>query len=65
MFSILIPTYNYSAVLLVKTLQKQLLNQEIPFEIICFDNGSNGEANSDNEKINRLEFCRFKALKKD
>ncbi len=64
MLSVLIPTYNYSAVLLVKALQKQLLSQNVLFEIICFDDGSNGEENNKNNKINNLEFCQFKAFRK-
>ena len=37
MLSVLIPTYNYNAFLLVKNIQKQLVLEKTPFEIICFD----------------------------
>ena len=40
MLSVLIPTYNYNAVSLVKELHKQLLDSNIVFEIICIDDGS-------------------------
>ncbi len=63
MLSILIPTYNYTVVSLVKSLYEQLKKQDNPFEIICFDNGSNLEICSINEEINKIEFCTYKLLK--
>ncbi len=65
MLSILIPTYNYSILSLVKALNKQLKEDGKPFEIICFDSGSNLEINSINDQINKLEFCTYKSLKKN
>lgn len=63
MLSVLIPTYNYNVVTLVKSLYEQLKQQNISFEIICFDNGSKSELNLKNEQINSLDFCAFIPLK--
>ncbi|NOQ92355.1 MAG: glycosyltransferase [Flavobacteriaceae bacterium] len=65
MLSVLIPTYNYNVVELVKALYKQLEKQNILFEIICFDNASNSSINTKNEVINKMEFCYFTSLKQD
>lgn len=65
MVSLLIPTYNYDVVSLVKSLYKQLKKQEISFEIICFDNGSKSKVNLKNEQINDLDYCVFVSLKKN
>jgi len=65
MLSVLIPTYNYVVIPLVKPVHQQLIATKIPFEIICFDNGSGSNANILNDEINRLEFCTFISLKKD
>lgn len=65
MLSILIPTYNYIALDLVRSLHRQLEGQDIVYEVICFDNGSNSKVNIHNEEINKIENCHFMALKKD
>lgn len=65
MLSVLIPTYNYNAFLLVKNIQKQLVLEKIPFEIICFDDGSNSSININNEEINTLSNATFIAFKKN
>ena len=65
MLSVLIPTYNYIALDLIRSLHKQLEHQNIVYEIICFDNGSASKANIKNEEINKIENCHFKALRKD
>jgi len=65
MLSVLISTYNYNAVKLVTALHKQLLQENILFEILCYDNGSEGEANKDNEVINQFSNTTFKALDKN
>ena len=65
MLSVLIPTYNYLVVSLVKSLHQQLLEQNIPFEIISFDNGSESKLNLKNEKINKINFCKFISLNKN
>ena len=66
MLSILIPTYNYEVISLVKSLYKQLNNQSNPYEILCFDNGSDTDIiHSINEDINQLENCTYTPLKKN
>ena len=65
MLSVLIPTYNYSALPLVKSIYKQLVERDIPFEVICFDNGSKSITNDKNEEINEISNCRFQALEED
>jgi glycosyltransferase involved in cell wall biosynthesis len=59
MLSILIPTYNYNVVPLVLELHKQCLECEIDFEILCHDDASNSDLNTENEIINSLENCSF------
>ncbi len=60
MLSILIPTYNYSVVNLVRQLHKQAKESSIPFEIIVVDDCSTDIAIFDkNKKIKELEFCAF------
>jgi glycosyltransferase involved in cell wall biosynthesis len=65
MLSVLIPTYNYDVTELVYLLHDQLIRQKIQFEILCYDNGSEGKTNPVNDKINRLSHTIFKALKTD
>ena len=65
MLSILIPTYNYNVVPLVKALYKQIVEENILFEIICFDNGSKSILNNDNDELNSMNHCYFTSLKKD
>ncbi len=62
MLSILIPTYNYEVVSLVNSLFKQLNEQNYPYEVICFDNGSNLDIKNINQEINKLKGCRYKYL---
>lgn len=59
MLSILIPTYNYNVVSLVSELHKQCLECKIDFEILCQDDASNSDLNTENEIINSLENCSF------
>ena len=65
MLSILIPTYNYEVVSLVNSLIRQLKKQDNPYEIICFDNGSDLEVNTINQEINKLDGCYYESLKKN
>ncbi len=65
MLSILIPTYNFSIVSLVKSLHDQLKNQNISYEIICLDNNSNSEISTINAEINKYNFCIYELLSKD
>lgn len=62
MLSVLIPTYGEDVVSLVETIQKQIADLKIPYEIICFDNGSKSKTDIKNNTINSFDFCSFKAL---
>jgi glycosyltransferase involved in cell wall biosynthesis len=60
MISILIPTYNFNTLPLVQELHKQILVENIKFEIIVQDDASPINENTKiNSKINQLEYCRF------
>lgn len=65
MLSVLIPTYNYNAFFLVKEIHQQLILENIKFEIICLDDASKSVLNTENEKINTLDFAIFSALNKN
>lgn len=65
MLSVLIPTYHYNVVSLVKEIHTQLQKTRIAFEIICLDDGSLSPINLKNEEINTLAFSSFEALKKN
>ncbi|TXD53330.1 MULTISPECIES: glycosyltransferase family 2 protein [unclassified Polaribacter] len=62
MLSVLIPTYHYNTLFLVEKIHEQLLLENIVFEVICFDDGSKSELNTENEKINTLIFGSFNSL---
>lgn len=59
MLSILIPTYNYNVFPLVLKLWKQCREQQIEFEILCQDDGSQSIFNIDNNEIVTLDNCTF------
>lgn len=61
MLSILIPTYNYNVLPLVKELENQCKNSNLIFEIICQDDASNSALNIENNKINELQNCSFQS----
>ena len=61
MLSILIPTYNYNVYNLVSTVQKQVEQTGIEYEIICLDDASN-LISLENEKINTLPNSSYKKL---
>lgn len=63
MLSILIPTYNYDVLPLVKKLFEQCTQEGMEYEIIVLDDASS--LHFDNEKINLLENCLFKILDKN
>ena len=65
MLSILIPTYNYHTFPLAEQLEKQALQLNVPFEIICVDDGSFGEINIKNQNINTLTNAKFIEHKKN
>jgi glycosyltransferase involved in cell wall biosynthesis len=58
MLSILIPIYNYNAYPLVLELNKQCLECEIEFEIVCQDDASSIYL-PENNTINTLQYCCF------
>lgn len=66
MLSVLIPTYNYSALPLVEEIHQQCISAGIVFEIIVQDDGStNSELVLANQEINTLENCEYKRNKQN
>jgi len=65
MISILIPTYNYNVVALVKELHHQILDCNIDFEMLVYDDGSKSPCNTQNAVINSMKNCTFKELDKN
>ncbi len=66
MISILIPTYNYNTLPLVKALHEQIILENVPFEIIVNDDASPiNENTKSNNKINELENCQFSRNEKN
>lgn len=60
MLSILVPTYNYKTIDLVKELQQQAISEKIDFEIIVGDDKSSDlEIVNQNQIINDLENCSY------
>jgi len=60
MISILIPTYDYNTLPLVDELYRQVVLENIEFEIIVTDDASPINENTEiNSKINQLANCRF------
>ena len=57
MLSILIPTYNYAILALVKNVHQQCLKVQIPFEIICLDDQSDNDYQIENQVISTLPSC--------
>lgn len=62
MLSILIPTFNYDIVPLVKELHNQCVENNIKFEVLVYDDGSKSKYNSKNNTINSIQNCLFKEL---
>ncbi|MFD0991433.1 glycosyltransferase family 2 protein [Mariniflexile jejuense] len=62
MLSILIPTFNYNIVPLVKEIFEQVSKCNIVFEILVYDDGSNSKLNIKNQSIKLIENCFFKEL---
>lgn len=59
MLSILIPIYNFDIVPLVRILHEQCLESKVPFEILCFDDGSklkHKEMNWELQQINHVKY---------
>lgn len=61
MLSILIPTYNYNVLPLVKETARQCQNEGIPFEILVFDDASPKPA-PENDQIHQIPNARFEKL---
>ena len=60
MLSILIPTYNYNTLLLVKILQQQAIESKVVFEILVLDDASTDkQCSAENKKINALDHCSY------
>lgn len=64
MLSILIPTYQYNVLPLVKELHQQGINCKVAFEIIVLDDASNKPI-ADHLQINSLPFCSYLSLDKN
>ncbi len=62
MLSILIPIYNFNIVPLVQDLHQQSELCQIPFEILCFDDGSTTAFKKNNKVINQLKQVVYKEL---
>jgi len=62
MLSILIPSYDYNTVTLIKQLHRQCNSCNINFEILVYDDGSKSHHNILNTTINDLTNCVFKEL---
>lgn len=62
MLSILIPVYESDVNELVQTLHNQCLLENVPFEIICFDDGSGEPIRRANRTIRELEQVRYEEL---
>ena len=64
MLSVLIPTYHYDTLKLVKDIHSQILETEIPFEILVFDDASK-KPPENNIKINELQYAQYIVLKEN
>ena len=61
MISILIPVYNYDVTELVAELHRQCMDLGMPFEILCYDDGSQSDFKAKNQII-ALEFVQYKEM---
>jgi len=62
MLSILIPTFNFNILPLVKELHYQASKLPITFEIVVFDDASEDRFDSINASISKFNYCYFKKL---
>lgn len=62
MLSILIPIYNFDITILVKTLHQQGKTSGVPFEILCYDDGSTPNYKAKNKAIENLENVDYQEL---
>ena len=63
MFSILIPIYNYDALDLVKELHNQAIATGKPYEILCYDDGSENLMDTVTGHLRKLPYIKYKQLK--
>ncbi|UUV20946.1 glycosyltransferase family 2 protein [Paenimyroides aestuarii] len=61
MLSVLIPTFNFNTVSLVKEIYKQCVEAQITFEILVLDDASSLYL-TENEEINRFTYCSYRVL---
>ena len=64
MISILIPVYNFDVTELATELNRQCMDLGMPFEILCYDDGSKPDFKTQNQTIT-LEFVTYKELDKN
>ncbi len=62
MLSILIPIYNFEVIQLVGDLHRQALSEGIPFEILCFDDGSTTAFKTRNKKLLDFQHVKYSEL---
>lgn len=62
MISVLIPIYNQDVNALVTELHRQLRQETIDFEILCFDDASQQQWQPKNRSITKLEAVRYEEL---
>ncbi len=65
MISIAIPIFNFDVRELVTSLYKQLKANQVPFEILCFDDGSDASFKSVNKSLSTLPFVYYNELEKN
>ena len=64
MISVLIPTYNYNFFPLIKEIHRQLIDENLPFEIICIDDASAYKF-KENDNLVHLEKASYYMLEKN
>jgi len=62
MLSILVPVFNFNVVPFVRDLHQQALACNVPFEILCYDDGSTAEYKSLNTQLEELEHLVYVEL---
>lgn len=62
MLSVLIPIFNFEVLDSIQTLAQQAKACNIPFEILCVDDGSEAKYKSANRAISKIEHVQYKEL---
>lgn len=65
MLSIAIPIFNFDVCMLVNTLHRQAVKANVPFEILCFDDGSNISYKLLNRSLLGLPYVSYHELPKN